>query len=54
MTSKKRNMEYTETLYRSRKNPDEIADILRMDLDDLPDWIDEIEEEEDRYSEMVR
>lgn len=53
MTSKKRNMEYTEKLYRSGKTPDEIAKILKVDLDDVLDWIDEIEEEEDRYSEMV-
>ena len=53
MTSKKRNMEYTEKLYRSGKTPDEIADVLRVDLDDVLDWIDEIEEEEDRCSDMV-
>ena len=53
MTSKKRNMEYTEKLYRSGKTPDEIASILKVDLDDVMDWIDEIEEEENRYSDMV-
>ena len=49
-----RNMEYTEKLYRSGKTPEEIAGILRVDLDDVLDWIYEIEEEEDRYSDMVR
>lgn len=53
MTSKKRNMEYTEKLYRSGKTSDEIASILKVDLDDVLDWIDEIEEEEDRYSDMI-
>lgn len=53
MTSKTRNIEYAEKLYRSGKTPEDIAGILRVDLDDVLDWIDEIEEEEDRYSEMV-
>lgn len=46
-------MEYTEKLYRSGKTPDEIAKILKVDLDDVLDWIEEFEDEVDRYSEMM-
>lgn len=53
MTSKKRNIEYAEKLYRSGKTPDEIAKILKVDLDDVLDWIEEFEDEVDRYSEMM-
>lgn len=53
MASEKRNIEWTEKLYRSGKTPEEIAKTLRVSIEDVLDWIDDIEDEEDRYSEMV-